>query len=47
MKYEVVVNKRFAHIRTYKVLKGASGGTNRISQIIQNLVDKYLVKKQS
>ncbi len=47
MKYEVVINKKFAYVRTYKILKSVNQNTNVLSKFVQNLVDKYIEKKQS
>ncbi len=46
MKYEVTVNKRFSYIKSYRVLKSMKKDTNRVSQLMQSLIDKYVLKKQ-
>lgn len=45
--YEVMINKKFNHIKLYKVIKSVKGhDQNKISKIVSSLVDRYVLKKK-
>ncbi len=45
MPYEIIINKKFSHIKLYNILKSVKGGPNQISKLVSSLVDKYILKK--
>ncbi len=47
MKYEVVINKKFSYVKSYRILKSTKGNTNALSKAVQKLIDKYVLKKQN
>ncbi len=46
MPYEVVINKKFSHVKLYNIKKSVKGEQNEISKIVTALVDKYILKKK-
>ena len=47
MKYDVVINKKFSYVKSYKVLKSTRGNVNPVTAAIMKFMDKYVLKKQS
>lgn len=45
--YEVVINKKFTHLKLYNVKKSIRGGQDKFSKMLTDLVTKYIVKKNS
>lgn len=44
MPYEIIINKKFSHVKLYNILKSVKGEQNQFSKIVSSLVDKYIVK---
>ena len=47
MPYEVIINKKFSHVRLYNILKSVKGEQNKISKIVSSLVNKYIFKRKT
>ncbi len=47
MAYEVIINKKYNHVKLYNIKKSVKGEQNEISKIVTSLVNKYLLKKPS
>lgn len=46
MEYKVEVNKRFRHVKIFRILKKPNENTNKFSKAMQSFVDKYIVRRQ-
>lgn len=47
MAYEVLINKKFSHLKLYTIKKSIKGGQNKLSRMMTEFVEKYIVKKNS
>lgn len=45
MAYEVIINKKYNHVKLYNIKKSVKGEQNEISRIVTSLVNKYILKK--
>jgi hypothetical protein len=45
MKYNVTVNKRYRHVRVYRVIKRLNETTNPLSAAFASLVDRLVSSK--
>ncbi|MGI0141161.1 MAG: hypothetical protein ACREBF_00715 [Candidatus Micrarchaeales archaeon] len=46
MKYLATVNKAFHYVKVYNVVKKVNRNTNVISDFMEKLVDKYILKRK-
>jgi hypothetical protein len=44
--YNVTIKKSLRNIRVYTIKKSVKGNTNKISQIVESLIQKYLLKEK-
>lgn len=44
MKYTFAINRRFSYVKTYRVAKRPNEQTNAISKLVQQLINKYVLK---
>jgi hypothetical protein len=45
--YEVIINKKFNHIKLYNIKRSIKGDQNKVSKFVSSLVDKYILKKKA
>ena len=45
MPYEVIINKKYTYVKLYNVVKSVKGEQNKLSKIMTDLVNKYVLKK--
>ncbi len=44
--YSVNINKTVSYVKVYAIKKSIKGDTNKISRIVEDLIQKYLLKEK-
>jgi hypothetical protein len=46
MAYDVVINKKFTHVKLFSIKKSVKGEQNKVSKLFTSLVYKYVLRQK-